>query len=40
MKNLIQRSLATVGTAAFLALNALTPAHAGFVFEETEVNPR
>jgi N-acetylmuramoyl-L-alanine amidase len=39
MKNLIQRSLATVGTAAFLALNALTPAHAGFVFEETEVNP-
>ena len=39
MKNLIQRSLATVGTAAFLALNALTPAHAGFVFEETELNP-
>ena len=39
MKNLIQRSLATVGTAAFLAINALTPAHAGFTFEETEVNP-
>ena len=38
MKNLIQRSLATVGTAAFLALNALTPAQAGFVFEETEVS--
>ena len=38
MKNLIQRSFAALGTAAFVALNALTPAHAGFTFDETEVN--
>ena len=38
MKNLIQRSLTALGTAAFLSLGSLVPAEAAYQFDETPVN--
>ena len=38
MKNLIQRSLTALGTAAFLSIGAFTPAQAAYRFDETPVN--
>jgi N-acetylmuramoyl-L-alanine amidase len=38
MKNLIQRSLTALGTAAFLSIGAFSPAEAAYRFDETPVN--